>query len=51
MDWALLDIATHAERDAVCMALLYSGYTVRLRARGDGDETAVYIEYGRDGSA
>lgn len=37
MDWISLDITTPAERDAVCMALYYAGYTVRQRRRKDGN--------------
>lgn len=48
MDWIALDIATPAERDAVCLALYHAGYTVRQRRRKDGNKTIVYIEYKRE---
>lgn len=51
MDWIPLDINTHAERDAVYLALYHAGYTVRQRRRKDGNKTVIYIEYRRDGSA
>lgn len=47
MDWTRIENLTPADREAVSLALVKAGYTVRLKKEKVVNKTAIYLEFAK----